>query len=277
MSVRAAFAAAVALVMTGCATTAVTPSAPGDPLGASTAGAPDMRVCSQVPEDPTVQPTERQRQARVRLGLGSGYLREGAHEIALRELRTSLELDPDLAEAHGAMALLLNALGKTTEAAQAHREALARAPSNPELHNNYGVFLCQHGELEQADAQFRCALANPLYSTPAAAYANAADCALRANRPDRARQDLESALLVAPDFLPARLQLAQLLLDQGDAATALRQYRRYVDRAEPTAASLALGVRIARAAGDEDRAASYALRLRDRFPHSDEAFDLDTP
>lgn len=261
----------------GCATSGRFPTASeGETtLPPAAQGLPDPRVCAQVPDPGQGARSERQRQALLHLGLGTGYLREGAHEVALEELRKSLDLDPKLAEAHGAMALLLNALGRTAEADASHRKALSLAPHSPDLHNNYGTFLCAAGQYKAADAHFRCALQNPLYSTPEVAYANAGDCAQRAGERGQARQDLETAVMIAPQFLPPRLMLAELLLELGDAEEALRHYRRYADRAPPSAASLALGVRIARAAGDDDAAASYALRLRDRFPDSPESAALD--
>lgn len=272
---RAVGLCGAALVLVGCAAgTAPTADSPAARLTAPAHGV-DLRVCGQVPETPDRALTEREREARLHLGLGAGYLREGAHEIALRELRASLALDNGVAETHGVMGLLMNALGKYPEARAAYAKALSLAPSNPDIHNNYGVFLCSQGELAAADEHFRCALANPLYTTPEVAYLNAADCAQRAGKTQQARQDLDAALMLAPDMHAARLRLAELLYAEGDAAAALRHYRRYADRAEPSAATLALGVRIARAAGDHDRAASYALLLRDRFPDSDEAAALE--
>lgn len=265
-----------AMLLVGCASG--TPPPADSPAARMTAPAHgvDMRVCGAVPQTPDRTLTDRQREARLHLGLGAGYLREGAHEIALRELRTSLALDSAVPETHGVMGLLMNALGKYPEARAAYDRALSLAPSNPEIHNNYGVFLCSQGELAAADEHFRCALANPLYSTPEVAYLNAADCARRAGRSARARQDLDAALMIAPDFQSARLMLAEVQYESGDALGALRNYRRYANHAAPTAATLALGVRIARAAGDQDRAASYALRLRGRFPDSDEAAALES-
>lgn len=264
-----------ALALAGCAAGAgPTPDSAAVRASAPARGV-DLRVCGAVPETPDRTLTEREREARLHLGLGAGYLREGAHEIALRELRASLALDNGVAETHGVMGLLLNALGKYPEARAAYNKALSLAPSNPDIHNNYGVFLCSQGELAAADEHFRCALANPLYSTPEVAYLNAADCAQRAGKSEQAQQDLDAALMIAPDFQSARLRLAEVLYAKGDAVAALRHYRRYADRTAPSAATLALGVRIARAAGDQDRAASYALVLRDRFPDSEEAAALE--
>jgi type IV pilus assembly protein PilF len=275
--------AAAVLAIAGCATGHhPSPSAPSATGAADTAAAtpeatPDLRRCAEVPETPDTPLTERQRQARVHLGLGAGYLREGAREVALRELRQSLDLDPKVAETHGTMALLMNALGKYDEAQAAYAKALSLAPSDPEIHNNYGGFLCARGRLQEADAQFRCALANPLSATPEVAYTHAGECAARAGNASRARKDFESAVMIAPRFAQPRLRLAESLFQSGDAAAALRSYQRYAELTTPSAADLAFGVRVARAAGDEDRAASYALLLRDRYPDSAEAAALDRP
>lgn len=262
-----------ALMLAGCA------SQPRDPLLRDAAGGQlaqvDMALCSEVAADPERQMNKKERLAELRMALGAGYMRKGALDVALQELEKSLELNPRSAEAHSTMALLMLQLDKPALAGDHYVRALQLAPSDPQIRNNYGVYLCDQGRAREADAQFRCAIANPLYRTPAMAYTNAAECALR-HGGDRARAqvDLQTAVQLDPSYATASLLLAELSMEGGDAGAARRHLDRYMRHAGQTPTGLALGIRVETALGDLDRAASYRLLLKNRFPDSREAQDL---
>ena len=264
-----------ALLLGGCANP---PREPGVRDAAGGELAIDLDTCSRVAGDPERKPSKNERLAELHMALGAGYLQEGALEIALQELQESLKLDARNASAHATMALLQLRLGKPDIAGQHYSKALALAPSDPEIHNNYGVYLCSQGRAREADAQFRCAIANPLYRTPAVAYTNAAECALRAGAPDdpsaRIETDLQSAQQLDPSFATPNLMLASLSLDKGDAKAARGHLARYVRHAGQTPAGLALGIKVETALGDLDQAASYRMLLKNRFPDSREAQEL---
>jgi type IV pilus assembly protein PilF len=259
-----------ALVLAGCASTR-------DPALRDASGgelAIDMDTCSRVASDPERKLSKNERLSELRMALGAGYLQEGALDVALRELEQSLQLNPRNASAHAAMALLQLRLGKPQVAEEHYQRALALSPSDPEIRNNYGVYLCGQGKAREADAQFRCAIANPLYQTPALAYTNAAECALRHGDGERAQIDLATAVQLDPGFATASLMLADLQFKKGDARTAREHLARYVRSAGQTPAGLALGIQVETALGDLDRAASYRRLLKNRFPDSREAQEL---
>lgn len=234
----------------------------------------DMDTCSRVAGDPERKLSKKERLAELRMALGAGYMQEGALDVALQELEDSLRLNPRSAVAHATMALLQLRLDKPQVAGEHYRRALSLSPSDPEIRNNYGVYLCNQQRPAEADAQFRCAIANPLYRTPAMAYTNAAECALRHGGGARVETDLLTAVQLDPGFTPASLLLAGVSLDKGDANAARGHLARYVRGAGQTPAGLALGIRVETALGDLDRAASYRLLLKNRFPDSREAQEL---
>ena len=63
-------------------------------------------------------------------------------------------------------------------------------------------------------------------------------------------------------------------IGDGDLQDAQRYLSRLQKAAPQTARSLALGIRIERALGDQDKVASYELALRNQFPDSAEAAEL---
>ena len=262
---------AVVLLLAGCA------SQPRDPGLRDASGgqlAIDMDTCSRVASDPERKLSKKERLAELHMALGAGYLQEGALDVALQELEESLQLDSRNARTHAAMALLQLRLGQSERAGEHYRRALVLAPSDPEIHNNYGVYLCSNGHAREADAQFRCAIANPLYRTPAMAYTKAAECALRHGDGARAEVDLLTAVQLDPGFATASLLLADLQFSKGDARAARGHLARYVRAAGQTPAGLALGIRVETVLGNLDQAASYQMLLKNRFPDSREAQEL---
>jgi TolB-like protein len=66
-------------------------------------------------------------------------------QAALEAADLALELDPRLGEPHIVRALHAHAHNDWTAAAESYREALARAPNNPDLRSWYGSFLLETG------------------------------------------------------------------------------------------------------------------------------------
>lgn len=208
--------------------------------------------------------------ARLNVELGKAYIHEGDYKQAMTKLQRAVAQSPNYPEAHGTLAILHWRLGELDQAERAFREAISLDPKEPQFHNNYGVFLCERGRYEAAEEQFMQALANPLYETPEHAYTNAGLCALRAGNRDRAETHFRAALQRNPKFAPALLRMGEISYDKELYLQSRAYLQRYGEVAPPTAESLWLGVRAERKLGDRDAAASYALRLRSRFPDSEQ-------
>ncbi|MDN3517904.1 type IV pilus biogenesis/stability protein PilW [Aquisalimonas lutea] len=213
---------------------------------------------------------ERQEAARINTQLGINYLQQDNLNQASQALNKALEQDSRNAEAHAAMAVLSERLDDHDKADRHFRRALRLGDEQPSVHNNYGRFLCNQERYEEADEQFRKAINDPLYERKHLALSNAGLCALRAGRTDKADEYLRRAVEQRPNFAPALRRLAQLRYEQGEYTSARGYYQRFADNGRQNAASLLLGVRIARALGNQDEAASYALRLRSQYPDSEQ-------
>ena len=127
--------------------------------------------------------------AAFNLQLGVTYLQQGNLAVAKEKLERAAKQNPDSPAVHSAMGLLYERLGDQKRADEEHRRALARAPGDPEILNNYAVYLCRNGRSAEGVQRFEQAASNPLYRTPWAAYTNAGVC-LRA-----AARDAEAASL----------------------------------------------------------------------------------
>ena len=79
--------------------------------------------------------------------------REATWSEALDSANRALELDPGLVEPYAVLALHAQAHNLYADAYRNFREAVARAPSDPEIHNWYGGFLLDTGYLQAGWAE----------------------------------------------------------------------------------------------------------------------------
>jgi type IV pilus assembly protein PilF len=228
---------------------------------------------SSTPQSASRSPTQAQREAaaRVNMQLGLGYLQEGNLAIAKEKLDRARMEDPDLPEIHGAMALLDERLGKDKEADKEFREALKLEPRDPGTLNNYAVFLCSHGRPDEGVRNFEQAAANPLYSTPWAAYTNAGVCMRAAHRDSEAAARFDRALRSNPAYSEGVFQASTLDLVLQKYADARLRIDLFLLRNPPTPDLLLLAWRIAQAQNDTAAQQKYAARLAQEFPDSEQS------
>lgn len=208
--------------------------------------------------------------ADINAQLGLAYMQQGEYELALEKLKHALSIDPRLASANHYIAELYQKIGKSEDAEEHYRKAVASTPNDPMLLNNFGVFLCRQKRLEEAQAQFMTAAKQPFYKTPEVAYSNAAMCMLELPDEAKAEEYLRTALRLNPKMPAALFELAELKFKQGEYLNARAFLQRYFETERASPRSLWLGVRVERQLGDENSAAKYASQLRRDFPLADE-------
>lgn len=210
----------------------------------------------------------------VHTQLGATYLSRNQLDIAQQELERALAINADDSQANHIMGLLQIRLKKDDKAEQYFRRATSEQPENSDARNSYGAFLCERGRLEEADEQFRAAINNPLYKTPDQASFNAGLCQLK--KPDKkaAAGYFRTTLRYNPRQPHALLELARFSFEAGEMLSARGFMQRYFEVAADSPEALLLAFRIERALGAKDAQASYALRLRGKYPESAEARQL---
>lgn len=208
--------------------------------------------------------------------LGANYLSRNQLDIAQQELERALEINSDDSQANHIMGLLQIRLKQDDKAEEHLRRAVGEQPENPDARNSYGVFLCERGRLEEADKQFRAAIKNPLYKTPEQASLNAGLCQLKKPDQHAAAAYFRTVLGYSPRQPQALMHMARYSFETGQALSARGFMQRYFEVATDTPEVLLLAFRIERALGDKNAQATYALRLRGKFPQSAEARQLRT-
>jgi type IV pilus assembly protein PilF len=214
--------------------------------------------------------------AQDNINLGIAYLKQGNRDAAMQKIQKAISQDPDNANAYAAEALIYNADDEPDKAKDAYKIALRKAPDDPEIENNYAVFLCQRGKPKDAIEYFMKAAANPHYSTPDGAYLNAGLCAMRIPDNVQAEQYFRKSLAMNQNLTEPMFQLAQMAYDQKKYLTARAFIERF-NAVQPNSRPdvLLLGVNNERALGNRQAATDYAKQLFRLYPTSEQAQQLD--
>lgn len=216
-------------------------------------------------------PAPPQERVQAHLDLARGYLAQRDWNRARQPLEKALEIDPRSAEALTLMAVLYQSEGEPDLAEQYYRSALRFHPSHPQALNNFGTFLYGQGRFEEALKPLRKLVTDPTYPARAQAYENLGLTELRVGNREAAREAFLRALSLNSIQPRSSLELADLAFQDGELSTAKTYYEAFRSQARQTPRSLCLGVTLARAEGDSDSAASYALALSNLYPKSPEA------
>jgi type IV pilus assembly protein PilF len=203
--------------------------------------------------------------------LGIAYLRQGDIPLAKDKLDRALKENPENPEVHSARAMLFDRMNDHKEADSEYQTALHLAPNDPDVSNNYAVYLCQTGRTDDGVKRFEVVAHNALYRTPWVAYTNAGVCLRTAKRNADAAKNFKQALSLRPNFSEATYQLADLYFTDGNLTDARTQVDTYLGAFEETPDLLLLAVRIARAQNDRVATVLYSRKLRLDFPSSAQA------
>jgi len=238
-----------------------------------------LTACTTTDSEPTSKfksaETEEQKAASLNKQLGVVYLKQGNLALAKEKLERAEKFNPRDPETHSVLALLYERLDNPQEVDSHYKTAIKLAPKNPQIINNYAVYLCKNNRAEEGVKRFLEAARNPLYRTPELAYSNAGVCLRGAKRYDEASNAFARALQIRPNFGEAEYQAIDLDFEQGRIAQGREQLDKYLASYEATADLLLLGVRIARAQGDSVGEQKYTRRLRVEFANSEQLRSLE--
>jgi tetratricopeptide (TPR) repeat protein len=183
--------------------------------GASEAAVPLLqRILAEHPEDP-----------RAHVLYGTVLRDQGLLPQAEAQLRAALKISAARADAHAALAILLDLTDRHAEALRHHRRAARLEPGNAAYRNNLGFSLLSAGEAEDAIGPLEQALA--LDPGLPQAYANLGFAYGRAGRLDDAERTLRSGLGEAAALYD--LALIHDDRDEADQADALRERAYAID------------------------------------------------
>jgi type IV pilus assembly protein PilF len=249
--------AASALWLAGCAN----PQA-GAGTTTSAGGRTDIVTESDEPEN--------RRRARIRLELASGYFEQGKTDIALDEIKQSLNADPNYADAYNLRGLIYMRLNDTAQAEDSFRRAVSLNPRESNSWHNMGWLQCQAGRYADANGSFERALSNSSYNAPAKTLMAQGVCQIRAGQKDTAERTLTRAYEIDAGNPIVAYNLANLLYQRGDYSRAQFYLRRLNNGEYANAETLWLGIKTERRLQSREAMAQLADQLRRRYSQSKE-------
>jgi len=162
-------------------------------------------------------------------------LTENRLALGMAALKEALQLDPDNAQYHNTLGLVLLNLGRPVDAQAEFQTAIGLEKTSPDLQHNLGIALAQQNRFDDAIAAYKKALTFPTYTTPEVAYYNMGEAYIRLGKPQEAQESFRAAIQLEPTMVAAHYGLG-LALSQGgrqDEAKAAFRQARDLDPASP--------------------------------------------
>ncbi|MGZ4980280.1 MAG: type IV pilus biogenesis/stability protein PilW [Methylobacter sp.] len=207
----------------------------------------------------------------VHLQLGVRYLSMNKLELAKENLLLALKDNSGNAQAHNALAFLYEKLNQADNAKDHYETALSLTPDDLSVQNNFGRFLCEHGEFEGGMELLSKASANPLNDRQWLALTNAGRCALSMGQKSQAENYFRQALQLNNAYAPALSEMQKIAYEKSDFWAAKGFLQRYLSVADHTPETLWIAAQVERALGNRELAREYKSLLLEKFPLSNEA------
>lgn len=212
--------------------------------------------------------------ARTRMSLGLNYLQRGDTSQAKYNLEKASQLAPELAEIDNAIAYYYQQVGEAELAEKSYRQSLRKDGNNPDTLNNFGVFLCQLQQYQEATSLLQKAIKNPTYIRVADSYENLAFCALAQQQYPQYQQYLRQSLAHNSNRVSAVYLMAEFSYASSDLTEAKKWSSRLVQLGERSAAATLLQYLLARQTGDVLTQQSAEKFLTTVYPQSAESLML---
>lgn len=244
----------LSVLLTGCA-------------GAPSAGAPTVTPAPVSQQEAVGDSRQR---AKAHTELGMLYLRQGRLNVALDEARVAIESDASYPLGYNLLALVQMTLKDNKAAEENFGRAIRLAPTDPEVNNNYGWFLCQTERERQSFDYFETAGRSALYDAPTKPLTNAGICALAISDDKAAEGYLLRAMRLDPANSEAQFLLADICYRTGRLNEAKMRLADVHRLNEPSPQTTWLGLRVERKLGDREAETRFAAQLRRKFQESRE-------
>ena len=206
--------------------------------------------------------------------LAMGYMEKGQFQIALEKIDLALERNPDSPEANTVAAVLNEQVGRLDLAEQHYKRAVDINPRDGRMQNNYGQFLCNHGNTQVSIDHFKRAVEDPFYKTPAVAFTNMGACLEKLQQHDAAETSYRAALELDDTFPDALFRLSRVMCNQEKFFNARAFLQRYHSVAATTPDTLYLCYRIETGMSATSSADECRNELLNKYPDSPSANKL---
>lgn len=174
---------------------------------------------------------DKKREAIARMQMAVTYLEQQNLPMAMRELSSASDLDPENPEIDLVNGVAYMRRGDLVIAEKHFRNALSKRPDYPDAHNNLGRVFSLSGRGDDAIREFQAAASNVYYTTPEYPFLNMGLEFERQGNAGKAEEAYRRAVALNQFFVGAVIQLANLQEGQGrvdDAVATMRVFLRSV-------------------------------------------------
>lgn len=214
--------------------------------------------------------------AKLNLQMGVRYLDMGMLDIAQEKLETAESLDSGNAEIYNALAVFYERIKDYEEASDSYKSAIDKDPDNFSTKNNYGRFLCDHGETGKGIQLLQEALDSPMNNRTWIALTNMGICLGKQNETPRSEEYFRQALVLNAEYPPALLEMMKISFNNHQFMSARAFLERYLGVAAHTPSTLWFAFQTERALGNMQAADEYKQQLMTHYPTSKEAQEIKT-
>lgn len=165
--------------------------------------------------------------ADINAQLGIAYLGRGDVGRAKEKLLLAQSQAPNNPVVWYAMGYFNEKTGDMAQANRNYLKAIKIAPNDGSAQNNYGTFLCRHGQYQPAISHFMIAIKDPNYLPVGEAYENAGLCALKIPNQALAQQYFIKALQYNPRLPKSLIHMAEMSYNQGNYRAAAGYLQRF--------------------------------------------------
>ncbi|MCG2573651.1 type IV pilus biogenesis/stability protein PilW [Acinetobacter sp. ME22] len=219
---------------------------------------------------------DKKKAAEIRVEIAAEYLRTGQLDAAKRALDDVFEETSRNVRANMLMAVLLQQEGSPSNVVKAEeyfKRAISIDPEDAQTRNNYGRYLFKLGRYNDALAQLQIAGATLGYDQRGMALENLGLTYLKLGDVPNAEKTFRQALQVNRNSAVSMVELAEIFYQRQQFALATEAYGDYVRAVgdkNQSARGLWVGIRVARANGDNMSMQVLVNQLRALFPNSQE-------
>ena len=212
--------------------------------------------------------------ASLNLQMGVRYMDLGMLDIAKEKLELAENLDSSNPETQNALAVFYERTKDFDQAGDHYKSALNKDPENIGTKNNYGRFLCEHGDTSKGIALLQESLDSPMNNRSWLALTNLGVCMLKQNDIERAEGYFRQALLLNAGYATALQEMQKISYNKQQFMSARAFLERYLAVSKHTPETLWIAVQTERSLGNSQGADEYKELLLTLFPASQEAHQV---
>ncbi len=162
--------------------------------------------------------------------MGHGYYESKEISLALRELTTALDMDPDHFKAHFLLGLIYQGRRDYTKALRHYNEVLRVKPDYDIALNNRGSVYLATERWRDAKEDFLALIERPLYPTPELAHNNLAWAYFNLRKYSKSIEHYKMAIFLKPQLCLAYNNLGLAYQEMGQRSEAAQNFQTAINK-----------------------------------------------